>query len=169
LNMPAVARRTVTASGCSGGNDSMSASTCRHVLSLSGSIAFTVKAYGACALPPTPPDSGGPQDPRPNRVLLHRRGLLQKPARRSAALITSGPKRSPLLRWRRTFVAVKVAAGYWRNRWGCGYTCPFACTSACKELLVRRSAICVNDSSGHTSRCGTRYLRLVLAYNPALH
>ena len=46
LNMPAVARRTATASGCSGGKDSMSASTCRHVLSLSGSIAFTVEAYG---------------------------------------------------------------------------------------------------------------------------
>src|SRR5271156_3767462 len=44
--MPAVARRTATASGCSGGNDSMSASTCRHVLSLSGSIAFTVEEYG---------------------------------------------------------------------------------------------------------------------------
>jgi hypothetical protein len=46
LNMPAVARRTATASGCSGGNDSMSASTCRHVLSLSGSIAFTLEEYG---------------------------------------------------------------------------------------------------------------------------
>jgi hypothetical protein len=46
LKMLAVARRTVTASGCSGGNDSMSASTCRHVLSLSGSIAFTVEEYG---------------------------------------------------------------------------------------------------------------------------
>ena len=47
LKMPAVARRTATASGCSGGSDSTSASTCRHVLSLSGSIAFTVEAYGA--------------------------------------------------------------------------------------------------------------------------
>src|SRR6202012_1593118 len=46
LKMPAVARRTATAAGCSGGNDSMSASTIRHVLSLSGSIAFTVEEYG---------------------------------------------------------------------------------------------------------------------------
>ena len=46
LKMPAVARRTATASGCSGGKDSTSASTIRHVLSLSGSIAFTVEEYG---------------------------------------------------------------------------------------------------------------------------
>ena len=46
LKMPAVARRTATASGCSGGSDSMSASTCRHMLSLSGSIAFTLEEYG---------------------------------------------------------------------------------------------------------------------------
>ena len=46
LKMPAVARRTATASGCSGGKDSMSASTCRHMFSLSGSIAFTVEEYG---------------------------------------------------------------------------------------------------------------------------
>jgi hypothetical protein len=51
LNMPAVARRTATASGCSGGKDSISASTVRHVLSLSGSIAFTVEEYGAYARP----------------------------------------------------------------------------------------------------------------------
>ena len=47
LKMPAVARRTATASGCSGGSDSMSASTCRHMLSLSGSIAFTLEEYGS--------------------------------------------------------------------------------------------------------------------------
>ena len=46
LKMLAVARRTATASGCSGGNDSMSASTCRQMLSLSGSIAFTLEGYG---------------------------------------------------------------------------------------------------------------------------
>jgi len=50
--MRAVARRTVTASGCSDGNDSMSASTCRQTLSLSGSIAFTLEGYGAASCGP---------------------------------------------------------------------------------------------------------------------
>ena len=46
LKMPAVARRTATASGCSGGSDSTSDSTCRQSLSWSGSIEITVDGYG---------------------------------------------------------------------------------------------------------------------------
>src|SRR5882757_364655 len=85
--MPAVARRTATASGCSGGKASMSASTIRHVLSLSGSIAFTVEEYGlihvrrsdaTAALPRRrwQPSSGVPAGVRPTAS-----GAAQKVAR----------------------------------------------------------------------------------------